>query len=132
MIPITFLLGNYFCGFRTLITNMLYFSIFPQRHNVSNSCVQSSEFSSLLDMLEISDNIVANFVIDQCEPENTLLLPTSDDAYRLGDVQNVPRNCRRAYTLPGDFFQPAPNYRTYSGNVQRRKFLQVSTSEIIQ
>lgn len=82
----------------------------------------------------IEDPIVANSLIDQCEIECVLLIPTNEEACRImSDATKVPRNCKRAFTQRGDMFYPDPNYRTYSGRYgNRAKYLQVSTMEAIQ
>ena len=48
------------------------------------------------------------------------------------DSRHVPHNCKRAITKNGDLFFPAPNYRSYSGNVRETRFLQVSPEQAIK
>ncbi|PSN30065.1 hypothetical protein C0J52_23172 [Blattella germanica] len=103
-------------------------------NDVSRNRVQSNEFSSVLDMLIISDTVVCNTLIDNREIETILLIPTSSQACAtLSDKRNVPLNCKRAITKKGDQFYPDPNYRTYAarGNLQA-KFLQVSMKDAIR
>lgn len=85
-------------------------------------------------MMEISDSVIANCLIDQREIECVLLIPTSEQACKvMCKTQYVPNNCKRAFTQGGDLFFPAPNYKTYGGRRgMRAKFLQVSTTQAIQ
>lgn len=103
-------------------------------HNVSARTSSTVDYPCLLDVMEISNPIVANCIIDQREPECIQLIPTSAEAKNImGNVQFVPRNCKRALTLKGDTFYPDPHYRFYGGKVATRaKWLQVSTTEAIQ
>ncbi|XP_074098713.1 structural maintenance of chromosomes 6 [Cotesia typhae] len=102
-------------------------------HDVSRKCVRDQNYSNLFDMMEISNTVVANCIIDQKEPECLLLIPTSEAAKELlSHARNVPRNCKRATTKKGDMFFPDPMYRTYGGKVGKANFLQVSTTEVIQ
>ncbi|XP_008551546.1 structural maintenance of chromosomes protein 6 [Microplitis demolitor] len=102
-------------------------------HDVSRKCARDQNYSNLLDMMEISNPVVANCIIDQKEPECLLLIPTSEEAKEMmGHARNVPRNCKRAITKKGDTFFPDPQYRTYGGKVGRARYLQVSTTDVIQ
>ncbi|XP_046424795.1 structural maintenance of chromosomes protein 6 [Neodiprion fabricii] len=107
---------------------------FHKMHDVSQHCTRAPGFKNLLEMMEISDPIVANCLIDQREVECILLIPTSQKASEmLSDRRKVPRNCKRAITLQGDEFFPDPNYKSYGGrHGMRAKCLQVSTKEAIQ
>lgn len=103
-------------------------------HNVQQHCTRSADYSSLLEMMEISDPVIANCLIDQREIECVLLIPTSEEACEVMCAsQYVPHNCKKAFTQKGDLFFPAPNYKTYGGRPgMRAKFLQVSTTQAIQ
>lgn len=88
---------------------------------------------SVFDVLNFTDPIVANCVIDQVGVEMVLLLPNDDVAIHvLSESENVPKNCKYGVTLRGDTYYPPPNYRMYSGNCRQAKYLQVDTSERIQ
>ena len=102
-------------------------------HNVSKGCTRSPKYQNLLEAMEISNPVIANYLIDQREIECILLIPTSDEACAvMSDASKVPRNCRAAITKNADLFFPDPSYRTYSGDVTKAKYLQVSTTEAIQ
>ncbi|XP_011862086.1 PREDICTED: structural maintenance of chromosomes protein 6 [Vollenhovia emeryi] len=107
---------------------------FNKVHDVRSHCIQSSQYSNLLEAMVIEDPVVANCLIDQREIECILLIPTSNEACEImSNMTKVPRNCKRAFTLNGDTFYPDPNYRTYGGRGgMRAKFLQVSTMEAMQ
>ncbi|XP_072747857.1 structural maintenance of chromosomes protein 6 [Anoplolepis gracilipes] len=107
---------------------------FNQVHDVRQHCTRSSQYSNLFEAMVIEDSIVANCLIDQCQIECVLLIPTSNEACEImSDVTKVPKNCKRAFTKRGDLFYPDPNYRTYGGKCgTRAKYLQVSTMEAIQ
>lgn len=84
-------------------------------------------------MMEITNPVVANSLIDQREVECALLISTSEEACRVMDgSQPMLQNGKRAITKNADLFFPYPDYRTYGGHVSRPRFLQVSTSEAIQ
>lgn len=107
---------------------------FDRVHNVQQHCTRSPDYPSLLEMMEISDPVIANCLIDQREIECVLLIPSSDQACKvMCSAQYVPHNCKRAFTQQGDLFFPAPNYKTYGGRRgMRAKFLQISTTQAIQ
>ncbi|KAJ8681598.1 hypothetical protein QAD02_017390 [Eretmocerus hayati] len=101
-------------------------------HDVRSQRTGSNRHSNLLDMMEISNPIAANCLIDGRQIEATLLIPTSDEACDImSNSQKVPPHCRQAITQQADIFHPEPNYRSYHGTVSR-KYLQVSTQQAIQ
>lgn len=102
-------------------------------HDVSQFEVQSDRYPSLWSVLNVSDTVVANTLIDQMQVESTLLIPTAQEAGRLlKDQRTVPKNCKVAYTLNRDIYHPDPNYRIYSGRGQQAaRYLQVSVEQKI-
>ncbi|XP_026320200.1 structural maintenance of chromosomes protein 6 [Hyposmocoma kahamanoa] len=101
-----------------------------KQHDVSRNRVRASGFLCALDSLEISDPVVANFLIDNIGMESVLLVPNHDDATRLSDTEeNVPENCAKIVTLDCSEYYPAPNYRSYGGSSRPSRFLHLSTAE---
>ncbi|XP_042865205.1 structural maintenance of chromosomes protein 6-like [Penaeus japonicus] len=103
-------------------------------HDVSQFEVQSDRYPSLWSILDVSDTVVANTLIDQMQVESTLLIPTAQEAGRLlKDQRTVPKNCKVAYTLNRDIYYPDPNYKIYSGRgEQPARYLQVSVEQKIR
>ncbi|KAJ8735242.1 hypothetical protein PYW07_006862 [Mythimna separata] len=99
-------------------------------HDVRNTRVRAGAFRSALDSLDISDPVIANFLIDNVGMEKVLLVPDHDDAVRLSDnEENVPENCAKIVTLDSTEYHPAPNYRSYGGAARTSRFLHLSTAE---
>ena len=93
----------------------------------------SNSHKNLFDLMEISDPIITNCVIDQIAPECTLLIDTSNEAATIMSSEHlVPKNCKKAFTKKGDLFYPVPSYRTYGGKTGRPRYLQVSTNDAIR
>lgn len=87
---------------------------------------------SLQDVLDISDPVVENCLIDQIKMESILLIPSEDDAIRLMSKQeNVPPNCSKGVTISGDIYFPVPDYKSFATRFQRATLLQSSTKDII-
>nr|XP_034181336.1 structural maintenance of chromosomes protein 6 [Osmia lignaria]XP_034181337.1 structural maintenance of chromosomes protein 6 [Osmia lignaria] len=102
-------------------------------HDVGAHCTYSPNYSNLLNIMDISDPVVTNCLIDQREVECVMLISTSTEAADImSDSSKVPRNCKRAFTQQGDTFYPDPHYRTYGGpRYLKSKFLQVSVRDTI-
>ncbi|KAG8312725.1 Structural maintenance of chromosomes protein 6 [Homalodisca vitripennis] len=107
----------------------------PNVHNIRESETGNHKYMSLARALEIDNPVVANCLIDQQEIETVLLIPTNAEAYNiLDEPRKVPRNCRRAFTLTGDLFFPAPNYKSYSNSrpVTHATLLQAKQEDLIR
>ena len=64
---------------------------------------------------------------------NILIQEDRDARFFLSDVNKVPRNCKKAITREGNMYFPDPNYKTYSGRVQRTaRYLQASVEDAIR
>ncbi|KAJ0182787.1 hypothetical protein K1T71_002156 [Dendrolimus kikuchii] len=101
-----------------------------KQHDVRRNKVHAKGFLSALDSIDVSDPVVANFLIDNVAMERILLVPNHDDAVRLSDSEeNVPNNCAKIVTLDSTEFHPAPNYRSYGGANRTSRFLLISTAE---
>ncbi|XP_060528769.1 structural maintenance of chromosomes protein 6 isoform X2 [Cylas formicarius] len=111
----------------TVITSKFIY----RRHDVSrNKVAAPGDCVSLYDVLDIEDPIVSNCIVDQCSPENILLIPTNDRAMELlAEQARVPTNCKQGLTTNGDKYYPDPNYKTYASNYHRCRYLQVDTRE---
>lgn len=106
---------------------------FNQVHDVRKYETGNSQYKNLLRSITVTDPVAANALIDAIEPETVLLVPTSEEAYKLlEDINNVPLNCKRAFTKTGDLFYPAPNYRSYAGTADGTRYLQISPEQAIQ
>lgn len=101
-----------------------------KRHNVSKNKVRTTTYISALDSLDISDPIIANFLIDNIRVESILLVPDHEEAIHLTDnIENVPVNLMKILTLDGSEYYPAPDYRCYGGAARPSRFLTISTAE---
>lgn len=98
----------------------------PYKVHAPHHCI------GVYDILNFSDPVVANCIIDQLGIESILLMPDDDAAIGLmSEGNNVPRNCKYGVTLRGDTYYPSPNFRMYSGKSKQARYLQVDTSERI-
>lgn len=85
------------------------------------------------DVIEVSNVVALNVLIDLCSIERTLLIPTDKECIDLlGERHTVPENCSKAYTLKGDVYVPAPNFKTYATTQRQARILQTSRDEIIR
>ncbi|XP_072398773.1 structural maintenance of chromosomes protein 6 [Diabrotica undecimpunctata] len=105
-----------------------------KKHNVSaNLVVEPSDCTSLYNAIDIDDPVVLNAIVDNCSPENILLIPSDTRAQELlAERRNVPRNCHQGVTIKGDKYYPDPNYKSYASTYTQAKFLQVDTKEHTQ
>lgn len=85
---------------------------FRSRHNVSSKTV--TQIPSIVEQLDIRNDVVFNTLIDQAAIEGIGLFESDDQAGRfLSHVQNVPKNLSMGVTVKANQFYPAPNYRSY-------------------
>ncbi|CAG9858163.1 unnamed protein product [Phyllotreta striolata] len=105
-----------------------------KKHDVSRNLVQEPKgCRSVYNAIDIEDPVVSNCIVDNCGPENILLVPSNDMAQQLlSERRNVPRNCYQGITENGDIYYPDPNYRTYASMYHRAQYLQVDTKEYIR
>ena len=88
---------------------------------------------ALLDVLEITNPVAGNYIIDLLRPENTLIVPNGEAARALTSHKNaVPKNLERVFTLDGSLFFPDPAYRSYSHNIPRPEILSVDIKEAVR
>ncbi|XP_046969883.1 structural maintenance of chromosomes protein 6 [Vanessa cardui] len=100
------------------------------RHDVSRRRVQAHPCA--LDVLDVQNPVIANFLIDNLSLETVLLVPDQEEAIRRADTEaNVPLNCSKIVTEDCMEFYPAPNYRSYGGDPRRlgHHYLHLSTED---
>ncbi|XP_057664311.1 structural maintenance of chromosomes protein 6 [Diorhabda carinulata] len=103
----------------------------PERHDVArNSVHEPNDCVSIYRAIDITDAVVSNCIVDNCSPENILLIP-SDGMARdlLSDKRKVPKNCHQGITVGGDKYYPDPNYRTYASSYRKARYLQVDIED---
>lgn len=94
---------------------------------------RTSEHPNILDMIEVSNTIVRNTLVEVLKVESTLLIPTDDECYfLLKDSKTVPRNCTKAFILSGASYFPAPRYSTYCARQSQARILEVSQQTLIE
>ena len=79
-------------------------------YDVSNEKVVHATYLSVLDLLNISDPVVANFLIDISRIEKILVIPEIQNALETLQKGHPPRNCYKAYTKIGDEILPDAYY----------------------
>lgn len=84
-----------------------------------------------MDVIRVSDPVVMNCLIDNCQVEMILLTENEQMAMRITeDEENVPRDLLRVMLMsPFTEFYPAPNYRSYSLEDRPARYLQVDMSQ---
>ncbi|KAG7461051.1 hypothetical protein MATL_G00205940 [Megalops atlanticus] len=98
-------------------------------YNISGRAVHHPEYPTVLQALEIEDPVVANCLIDMRGIETILLIKNNQDARRVMQRGQPPRNCREAFTRDGD--QVFTN-RYYSSDHHRAQFLGRDVEEQIR
>lgn len=86
------------------------------------------------DVIQVSDPVVMNCLIDQKSIECIVLVDDTQKAINLTqDEENVPENLNFVILLnPYSQFYPAPNYRTYSMQENPPKFIQTNTRDLVK
>ena len=112
--------------------NIIVNKFTDQVHDVSHGRCQSSQFSTIMDLLEITNPMVQNVLIDHKKIERVLLMERDSEAQDiLSSTRKVPKNCVYAYTLDMNQFYPAPNYRSYFISPKSKGILQSSMADHI-
>ncbi|KAE8752800.1 hypothetical protein FOCC_FOCC000538 [Frankliniella occidentalis] len=92
--------------------------------DTSKTCARTPQYGNILDMITFRNARAGNVLIELCNLDTTLLIPSGDECFTLLSKRgSVPRNCRRAYTLEGDYYNPSPTYGTYYGHQSTAKYL---------
>lgn len=101
-------------------------------YDVSSGAVRPVQHTQrAMDVIRVSDPVVMNCLIDNCQVEMILLTENEQMAIRITeDEENVPSNLLRILLMsPFTEFYPAPNYRSYSLDERQARYLQVDMSQ---
>ncbi|XP_076803327.1 structural maintenance of chromosomes protein 6-like [Clavelina lepadiformis] len=98
-------------------------------YDVSQGRVRHPRYSSVLDLLNIEDPVVANCLIDMSHIESILVIPNTQEALETMQSGSPPHNCFRAYTKAGDEVYQDRYYSNQSDAVS--KYLQADVEEEI-
>lgn len=107
-----------------------------QVYDVRNGAVQLEHGTPgrvLMDVMNVSDPVVMNCLIDQKRIETVVLVDSLDVAVELTqDHENVPQNLHRVVLMnPMSEFYPAPNYRSYAMKEKQPRYIQTNHREVI-
>lgn len=90
----------------------------------------TTQYSTVYEMLNIKDNVVANTLMDQRKIESVLLLPDRQ-AGREVIEQNSTQNCSEAFLKIGDRYMGYPSFRMYACEHKAPKFFIENTEGAI-
>ena len=103
-----------------------------QRHDVSNTKVCSSSYTTLLDCMEISDPTVFNILVDTLHLEKIIAIPSAAEAQKiLKNPETVPKNLKYAVVEAKYQYYPAPNYKSYYKGYRSQNMLMASFDDLI-
>ena len=100
----------------SICSNNLHYDLFIICYLDSIFRCTHPKFPTIMDCLQVSNPAVLNTLIDQKQIEQILLIDSEREAQQLlSRPENVPRNCKFAYTLGSgsgsNQYFPAPSYR---------------------
>ncbi|XP_030832189.1 structural maintenance of chromosomes protein 6 isoform X2 [Strongylocentrotus purpuratus] len=101
----------------------------PNRYDIRRSTVQSNDFPGFLDIVDVSNPVIFNTLVDQRGVESILLIERSKDAR--ASLRQPPRNCREAFTIEGDQVYAGAEQRYYSSMQKSAKILRGDTDNEI-
>ncbi|WKX95638.1 hypothetical protein Q1695_012249 [Nippostrongylus brasiliensis] len=84
---------------RGSLPNAIFSKFNVPAHNVTRN-EPSSDWDTILRVIDVNDTVVRNVLIDMASAESTILLKNDEDARRIMDG-NCPDKCVRAYTATG-------------------------------
>ena len=85
-----------------------------KKHKIEDNRVYSETFPVLIDHLVIENPNVFNRIVDTCQLERIIFIPTTREAQQcLSRSETVPRNLHYATVANSYQYYPAPNYRSY-------------------
>ncbi|VDM73585.1 unnamed protein product, partial [Strongylus vulgaris] len=110
-------------GLRGALPNAIFTKFTTPPHDVRAN-EPSSEWDTILRVVDITDNVVRNVLIDMASVEGTVLLNSDQDARRIMDGL-CPDKCVRAYTPTGGMAMGRNRrgegfYRFYACRIQPR------------
>lgn len=92
------------------------------KYDIRHLAVQSQDFPAFLDIVNVSNPVIFNTLVDQRAVENILLIKSSKDA-RTYLRQHPPKNCREAFTIEGDQVYAGAEQRYYSSMQKAARIL---------
>lgn len=104
-----------------------------QVYDVRSGRVENVQNANLLmNLINVSDPVVMNCLIDQIKIETILAVEDQDTAIELtSQAENVPRNLQKVVVMePFSEFYPMPNYRSYGLQRRPARYLQVNMTEL--
>nr|XP_034965920.1 structural maintenance of chromosomes protein 6 [Zootoca vivipara]XP_034965921.1 structural maintenance of chromosomes protein 6 [Zootoca vivipara]XP_034965922.1 structural maintenance of chromosomes protein 6 [Zootoca vivipara]XP_034965923.1 structural maintenance of chromosomes protein 6 [Zootoca vivipara]XP_034965924.1 structural maintenance of chromosomes protein 6 [Zootoca vivipara]XP_034965925.1 structural maintenance of chromosomes protein 6 [Zootoca vivipara] len=79
-------------------------------YDVSQRTVVHPEFPTVLAALDIDNAVISNCLIDMRRIETVLLIKNNEEARRIMHRNNLPKNCKEAFTGDGDQVLPRQYY----------------------
>ncbi|XP_030837529.1 uncharacterized protein LOC100893394 isoform X2 [Strongylocentrotus purpuratus] len=101
------------------------------RYDIRSSSVQSNDFPSFLDIVDVSNPVIFNTLVNQRGVETILLIEKLSKEVR-NSLRQPPRNCREAFTLEGDQVYAGAVQRYYSSMQRSPKILRGDTDNEIR
>eukprot|EP00057_Strongylocentrotus_purpuratus_P002415 XP_003724471.2 PREDICTED: uncharacterized protein LOC100893394 [Strongylocentrotus purpuratus] len=101
------------------------------RYDIRSSSVQSNDFPGFLDIVDVSNPVIFNTLVNQRGVETILLIEKLSKEVR-NSLRQPPRNCREAFTLEGDQVYAGAVQRYYSSMQRSPKILRGDTDNEIR
>ena len=103
-----------------------------EKYDISANRVTSKKYATLVDCIETSNPTVFNAIVDNCQLEKIITIPSVAEAQSiLMKEETVPRNLRYAIVGGKHQYFPAPNYKSYYKEYRTRNLLRSSIEELI-
>ncbi|XP_062715396.1 structural maintenance of chromosomes protein 6 [Aedes albopictus] len=114
---------------RSIITSRFHKQVYDVRSGRVDN-VQNAHM--LMNLINVSDPVVMNCLIDQIKVETILIVEDQNLAIDLtSHSENVPRNLQKVVVMePFSEFFPMPNYRSYGLQKRPARYLQVNMTEL--
>lgn len=85
-----------------------------QKFDVSRNKVCHEKYSSLIDLINVSDPNAFNAIVDRCRLETVAYIRDTNEAMEvLLNIRTVPTNCFQAYSQDGTLFYPTTTHKTF-------------------